>query len=225
MTPGEAIGGGGAPASDARDARLRWIEIVSAVLLSLATVGAAWAAYQSARWSGEQATATAGANAARLESSRAQTVGGQLAQIDVALFFQAVNAVADGDEEVAAFYTDRFREEFKPVFDAWVALDPTNNPAAPLSPFELDGYTVAPLEEAERLSEEAERLVSASRDARDNAESYTVSLVLLASTLFFAGIGTKFSSFRVRVWVLTLGTLLFLAVVVWLGSLPKSVAL
>ena len=51
--------------------RRRIIEIASALLLALAAVAAAWAGYQSARWGGVQATDTAEASAARLESSRA----------------------------------------------------------------------------------------------------------------------------------------------------------
>ena len=40
----------------AQEDRIRTIEIISAVLLSLATVLAAWSAFQSAKWSGVQAT-------------------------------------------------------------------------------------------------------------------------------------------------------------------------
>ena len=198
---------------------------MSALLLALAAVGAAWAGYQSARWGGVQATATADANASRLESSRAQTQGGQQVQVDVALFFQAVNAFAADDQDLANFYRDRFRDEFSPVYDDWLALDPANNPEAPLSPFDLDDYRVAALEEAERLSDEADALVTESREARERAQSYTISLVLFASALFFAGISTKFASDRARISVLALGMVLFIAVAAWMGTLPKSVAL
>ena len=37
-----------------------WIELLAAVILALATVTAAWSAYQSTRWSGDQAKAQAG---------------------------------------------------------------------------------------------------------------------------------------------------------------------
>jgi ferric-dicitrate binding protein FerR (iron transport regulator) len=207
------------------DRRTRWIEIFSAVLLSLGAVAVAWSGYQAARWGGVQATATADGNAARLESSRAATTGGQLVQIDVGTFFQAVNAFAAGDEELVGFYVERMRPEFRPVFDEWVALDPLNNQDAPLSPFELGSYTVAEVDEAERLEEEAQAQTDLSRDARSRANNYTISVVLFAAAVFFAGISTKFSSDRARIGLLGLGAILFVGVVIWIGTLPKSIAL
>ena len=56
-------------------------------------------------------------------------------QIDVALFTQWVDAYARDETELAAFYRKRFRAEFQPAFDAWVATKPRTNPRAPLSPF------------------------------------------------------------------------------------------
>ena len=44
------------------------------------------------------------------------------------MFFQWVNATATGDAELADFYTDRFRPEFRPAFDAWLATDPLDRP-------------------------------------------------------------------------------------------------
>lgn len=219
----------GAPTGEAAEPAVtrqrRIIEICAAVLLALAAVAAAWAGYQSARWGGVQATATAEASAARLESSRASATGGQLVQIDVAGFIQAVNAFATDDEERLDFYVERFRDEFKPAFEDWLATDPMNNPDAPLSPFELPSYTVAQLEEAQRFDELAEQESADSREARKRANSYTISVVLLAAALFFAGISTRFDSDRARIVLIGVGTVLFIGVVVIIGVLPKSIAL
>lgn len=205
--------------------RRRIIEIASALLLALAAVAAAWAGYQSARWGGVQATDTAEASAARLESSRANATGGQLVQIDVAMFTQAVNALATGDEVLLSFYEERLRDEFKPVYNEWRATDPRNNPDAPLSPFELPSYTVSELQEAQRLQGVAEQESADAREARKRANSYTISVVLLVATLFFAGISTRFDTDRSRLLLLGVGTVLFIGVVIIIGLLPKSVAL
>lgn len=203
----------------------RIIEICAAVLLAVSAVAAAWAGYQSARWGGVQATATADANAARLESSRAAATGGQLQQIDIAMFAEAANAFAAGDETRFDFYVDRFRDEFKPAFEEWLATDPINNPDAPLSPFELPAYTVAELQESQRFAERAEELSADSREARKRANFYTILVVLLAAALFFAGISTRFDSDRARIVLLGVGTALFVGVIVIEGLLPKSVGL
>lgn len=204
---------------------IRWVELVTVLVLTLGTVAAAWAGYQVARWGGVQATATADANTTRLASAQAQTAGGQLAQVDIALYFRAINAFAVEDEELSQFYVERFRDEFKPVYAAWIASDPVNNPDAAATPFDLPEYSVAELEEAERLDAEAEALVADSRAAREEAETYSISLLLFAAALFFAAISGKFTSRRAHLSVLALGCVLFIATAAWMATLPKSVAL
>ena len=77
-------------------------------------------------------------------------------QVDIAMFFQWANATAADDRELADFYTERFRAEFRPAFDAWLATDPLTNPSAPPTPFATDQYQLAARTEAERLDAEAE---------------------------------------------------------------------
>jgi hypothetical protein len=214
-----------APSGPRSGHRIDLIEALSAFLLALAAVATAWSGYQAARWGGVQATATANANAARLEASRASATGGQLVQVDIGTFFQAVDAFAADDAELFDFYVERMRPEFRPVFDEWVALEPRTNPDAPLSPFELESYSVAQLEDAQRLNRVAEQETADAADARSRADNYTVAVVFLAAALFFAGISTKFSTTRARVALLGVGTVAFLAVVVLIAVLPKSVAL
>ena len=72
-------------------------------------------------------------------------------EIDVATFTQWVNAYAQEQTELADFYFKRFREEFRPAVDAWVATTPLENPDAPLTPFAMPQYKVAARTEADRL--------------------------------------------------------------------------
>jgi hypothetical protein len=207
------------------DRTIDLVEVLSALLLALAAVATAWSGYQAARWGGVQATDTANANATRLEASRASATGGQLVQIDIGTFFQAVDAFAADDTELFDFYVERMRPEFKPAFDEWVALEPRTNPDAPLSPFELESYSVAELEDAQRLNRVAEEEAANAAEARRHANTYTIAFVFLAAALFFAGISTKFSSIRARVTLLSVGTAAFVVVVVLVSLLPKSISL
>src|SRR6056297_1457007 len=84
--------------------RPNWVEIVTAVLLSLATVASAWSAYQSARWSGEQAKENRSAGAFRTESTRQSDLANQQIGIDVQLFSSWLDAVAAEEETLAGFY-------------------------------------------------------------------------------------------------------------------------
>ena len=101
-----------------------WVEIVAAVLLSLAAVATAWSGYQATRWNGEQAMAASRTNAIRIDAARASSLAEAQTEIDVATFIQWVDARAGGDGELATFYRARFRKEFKPVFAAWLATRP-----------------------------------------------------------------------------------------------------
>ena len=129
----------------------RRLELYATILLAMAAVATAWASYQSSRWHGKQAQAQSASIAARVESSKAAGVANRQVQIDVGLFTQWVDAYATGETELADFYRHRFREEFEPAFEAWIATRPLRNPRAPLSPFAMPEYELASTKEAERL--------------------------------------------------------------------------
>ena len=66
--------------------RSDWIELFATVLLALATVVAAWSAYQATRWGGEQTVAFSEATAARAEGNETMTVAEAGLEIDVEMF-------------------------------------------------------------------------------------------------------------------------------------------
>jgi hypothetical protein len=202
----------------------RHFELAATVLLAMAAVATAWAAYQSARWHGEQARAQSASIAARVESTRAAGVANRQTQIDVALFTQWVDAYARHETELAGFYRKRFRTEFRPAFDAWVATRPRTNPSAPLSPFALPQYKLAATAQAEGL--EAQASASSAKVGRfiQRADNYSLTVVLFAAALFFAGISTRLDSAGPRAAVLGLGYLLFLGALIWIATFPVSLA-
>jgi hypothetical protein len=118
----------------------RRLELVSTVLLALATVATAWAAYQSRQWTGEQAQATSRATAARIAENRVSALANRQVQIDVATFIQWLDARAQHHPRLADFYRARFRAEFKPAFASWLATRPFENKAAPPTPFAMPQY-------------------------------------------------------------------------------------
>lgn len=189
------------------------IEIWAAVLLSIATVATAWCAYQATRWSSAQQANYAAASAARVESSRAYNRGRQFAAMDLDLFADYAEAVAAGNTELQTFYVEHlFRSEFLPVLEAWLATDPLNNPDAPRNPFVDETYLDELLAESETFQSEAEVTTEQAEEANQVGDEYILDTVFYAMVLFFAGISTKFSSRRVKIGLLGLGTLVFLAV-------------
>jgi hypothetical protein len=211
--------------ADAGETRFdRHFELVATVLLAVAAVATAWASYQSARWHGEQARAASASVAARVESTRAANVANRQGQIDVALFTQWVDAYARNEAELAAFYDKRFRPEFKPAFDAWVATKPRKNPSAPLSPFAMPQYKLAANATSDRLEVKAAAASQRAGSFIQRADDYSLAVVLFASSLFFAGISTRLRSSSTRMVILGLGCALFLGSVIWIATFPVSLS-
>ena len=198
----------------------RRLELVSTVLLALATVATAWAAYQSRQWTGEQSQGYSHATATRIAVNRSAAVANRQVQIDVATFIQWVNAHEEHRSEVARFYRTRFRDEFKPAFAAWLEAKPFENASAPPTPFAMPTYRLKASTEADRLEATAAAASERAKEANQRADNYMLAVVLFATSLFFAGISTKLGTARSRTWVLGLGLIIFLGTLSWIVTLP-----
>ncbi|HEY2372266.1 MAG TPA: hypothetical protein VGH82_06925 [Gaiellaceae bacterium] len=204
--------------------RIDWVEILATALLALAAVATAWSSYQASRWNGEQAKAFSRSNTARIESTRASGLADSQSQIDVATFTQWANAYALRETMLADFYFHRFRAEFKPAVEAWIATRPLHNPAAPLTPFAMPQYKLAARAEADRLQAEADAYSAAGRTDVQRATNYVLAVVMFAVALFFAGMTTKLRARRLQLVLLGLGAAIFIGAVVWLATQPVTVS-
>jgi hypothetical protein len=196
---------------------------MATVLLAVAAVATAWSSYQATRWNGEQTKAGAKTNAIRLDAVRAQGLAEAQTQVDVAPFTQWVDAYARDEKTLTTFYFDRFREEFKPAVNAWIATRPLRTEGAPLTPFTMPEYQLAAADEAERLDAEAEASAATVRENIQRASNYVLGVVLFAVALFFAGMSTKLGAQRLRVITVALGCVIFLGTAIWIATFPVSV--
>jgi hypothetical protein len=124
--------------------------------------------------------------------------------------------------ELAEFYVERFRDEFKPAFEAWLATDPANNPDAPPSPFAMPEYTLKAQVDSVAFEKDAEALFEEGRQANLNGDRYVFTTVLLASVLFFAGIATRFEWQAIRWTLLIFGALMLLIGLFNMFTLPVA---
>lgn len=210
---------------DAPVARNRnWIEILATLLLALAAVATAWSSYQAARWNGEQAQASGRVNALRIEAGRAQGLAEGQTQVDIAIFFEWVNATANDDGELVEFYETRFRPEFQTAFDAWVTTDPFTNAGAPPTPFAMDDYRLDAADEAQRLDAAAEAEAAIVRRNIQRSANYVLGVVLFAVALFFAGMSTKMTGLGPRKVLLAVGTVVFVVTASWIATFPISLS-
>jgi hypothetical protein len=208
------------PAKRGRD----WQETVATVLLVVAAVATSWSSYQATRWNGEQAAAAGRTNAIRIDASRADSLAEAQTEIDVATFIAWVEADRTGDQPLADFIRDRFRDEFHVAYDAWRATAPFTNPDAPPTPFAMEEYQLSSRQQAEALDAQAEASAAEVRRNILRASNYVLTVVLYAVALFFAGMSTRVSAPRLR-WVLTVaGCAVFLGTLGWIATFPVSIA-
>jgi hypothetical protein len=180
------------------------LEIVAVALLGIATLTTSWSGYQASRWGGVQSTLYSQASALRVESMRAATAAGQTRNLDVGLFTNWANAYAQENELLTNFYQERFRPEFVPAFEAWVATRPLQNPDAPPSPFAMPEYVLELDVQATQLEQEAADTFAEGQDANQISDDYVLNAVLLASVLFLSGVAQRFNVKAIRILIIAL---------------------
>lgn len=196
------------PAAAARRRRLsraHQIEVLTVLLLSLASLAATWSGFQGSSWNGEQTELYTQAATARTESSRLNVVATQLELVDLETFNVYAVAVASGDTALADFHRRRFRPDFKPAFEAWIALDPLNNPDAPPSPFLMPEYQLPELLASEAKAEESATYFQQGTDAGENGDAYILTTVFLGIALFFLGISAQIDFLPARLTLIVFG--------------------
>jgi len=112
----------------------RAIEIAEAVLLAVVAVLTAWSGYQAALWDGESARAYATSARERIEAEQLYLRSGQTLAYNAGTFNAWLQATVQEQEDLATVLEGRFTPEYKEAFDAWLELDPLNDPGAPAGP-------------------------------------------------------------------------------------------
>src|SRR5262245_48543192 len=184
--------------------RERVLEITAALLLSLATVGIAWSGYQAAKWSGKQARRYTQASTARSLSNRAATLAAQERTQDLLNFNRWLEVTTEGNTQLAQLYERRFRAEFRPAFDTWLASDPLNNTNAVPSPLLEPQYVLVDAVKADRLERLGDERFEQGKSATENADDYVFVTVFFAVVLFFAGISLRFAWLPIRLAIMIL---------------------
>jgi hypothetical protein len=185
------------------------MDLIFAVILLIATLSTAFCVYQATRWNGIQAIDFGDASKYRTESVAAASAGNSLVIIDVQVFSSWVDAVSNDDQKRAQFFKERFRDEFMPAFNAWIAKANKTNPIPAGTPFELPEYSLAKFNESARLEEQATATFNSGKDANTNGDMYISNTVLFAIVLFFCGIYTRWDSIRIRRGILIMTLLIF----------------
>jgi len=200
-------------------ARASLVETVTAVVLSVAGLMASWSSHQGAIWNGMQSVHFGRANFERGAASRARFEGEMVRAVQVDLFSDWIEAKSRGNESLARFYRTRMPVNFRDQFEAWLATRPLDDPAAPPTPFAMAGYHPPGFAEAARAEKEAETEFALGEAASRTSYAYNRAGVVLATAMFFGGIGQVFRQISVRF------TLAAVSIVTWLIGLQLLLAI
>lgn len=203
------------------DVYSRWVEIICAFVLGLATMASAWCAYQSTLWGDVQTFRLAEVNKAGRESMQLALVANQLRAGDGQLAIAYMDAKGRGDDKLAKFYYVRFHPVAKTAFDAWLKSNPFNDHTTPKRPFESQEYVEPELQEAKRLDAAAAQMHKAAQEADQTSSAYVLLTVLFSSVLFVGGIVGTFRARPLRLSLLAVAVVLFLAAVSFMVTLPR----
>lgn len=182
----------------------RFLEVLAVVLLGFATVGTAWCALQSQLWSGEASRIANVAAAGHAEANRLYGLATQTIAYDSTMVTSYAQAVASDSPALQRFYrTSLVRPAFLGFLgflDSWEAEIKAGG--TPQNLLENKVYLDQIMGPYRMAQEKADSDTRAGEAAGRLGDLYTLSTVLLAVSLFFAGVTASFRSPSLRVALL-----------------------
>jgi len=193
-------------APEAEGEGLNWLEMIAALLLGVAGILTAYAAYNGALAGGD---ALKGYTQSSRTNSDANGYYNDYASIyngDQALFTQYQLLVEAGNQDTADVLKDNlFRPELAAATDAWLEIPEGEGP---LTPLDTDAYTVEQLDTADALAAQAQIEFEEAALIDDQGDNFDLASVYLAVALFFAGIATLFKVRNIQIAMLVFAILM-----------------
>ena len=204
--------------------RLDWVEVAATVVLSVAVLVTAWSAYQATRWSGVQSINASQYSAHLIESSEVSTLIETQLQLDSQAISAWLVVAVDDNQAGMQSLEERFDETLRPAFDAWTAGS-TSGELPPGLPQDLPEYEEGFEELLEVKSFHSANAVGATEraaEANRTADKFVLITVVMASVMFFAGIGAKLRGRNTRISMLVIAGILCMGAIAAVLSLPHQ---
>jgi hypothetical protein len=209
------------PPEQRAQAKRKWIEPLTALIMALATVGTAWCSYESASWTRRSNRLMSESNSLERQAGILSVQGMQAASIHAAMFMQLLAARQAGNEKLASFYAERFPPDVRKAYDSWLAQKPFENPDADPHPFVPNLYQTRGTQEAAKATADAAGNVQEARKAGNVSGQYLANTVMFATVLFFANAAGKFEQARVRLVSFVFAIGVFTFAVARIAMLPQ----
>jgi hypothetical protein len=203
--------------------RVDWLELAATVVMSLAVLVAAWSAYQASLWGGVQAANASQYSAQLTESSEITTLITAQQESDAQVMSTWLTMAADDNEQGMQILEERFDDTLRPAFDVWIAgsIDGEVPPGLPQDLPEYEAGFKELLDAKNFYVAGATEATETAAEANRTGDSFVLVTVIMASVLFFAGVGTKLKGQSIRVTMLVIAGLLCTGAIVAMLSLPQ----
>ena len=200
------------------------IELVAVTILALATVVTAFSAWQSSRWSSERSTASVESVAVRTEAAQAVSLVTAQANANSQLIIAWLLEADDEDAGGMDVLEDRMGPALRQAFEEWIGQVPEGE-IPPDTPMLMPDFGLSRSDAqrlAEQLNSKADELAARADEASRASDDYVLTTVIMASVLFFAGVGVKFRRPGSRAFLASLAVVLFLVGCAYVLSLPRT---
>jgi len=204
--------------------RVDWVEVAATVVLSLSVLVTAWSAYQSARWSGVQSISASQYAGHLIESSEVATLIETQLEIDSQAMSTWLVTAAEGDQRGTQILEERFDDTLRPAFEAWTSGS-MDGAIPPGLPQDLPEYEAGFEELLDAKSFHLANAVDATEraaEANRTSDSFVLITVVMASVMFFAGIGAKLRGRTIRITMLVIAGVLCAGAIAAILSLPQQ---
>jgi hypothetical protein len=205
-----------APGADdeaAPDHTHRSFHVVTAITLAAAGLLSAWATFQAGLWDKREHAARAMSNARLAEASELMLRAGQEEAMNTIMFLQWMDALAEGQPLRADVVQAHFSRGFAAAFGRWRVAQPREiRRAAPDG--ELPDFTGPSRGLAQVARARSRQAIGEAEASSQVSDSYDIANVVLATSLFLAGIGTALPARQARQLPLILASCLTFAIAV-----------
>lgn len=186
------------------------IELIAALLLGVAGILTAYAAYNGALAGGDALKGYTQSSRTTADANGFYNDYSQTYSADQQLFLQYQLLVQKGDEETADVVKSiMFSDALTVATDAWLEI-PQDDPNGPATPLDMDEYKIEALDEAQALTQQADDEFVEAQKIDDQGDNFDLAAVYLAVALFFAGIAALFKVRKLQIAMLIASGLIIL---------------
>ena len=204
----------GSSTSPAESEGWNWVELTAAILLGIAGIFTAFAAYKGSLADGNALQGYTKSSQTTADANGYYNDYSSTFNADKALFTQYQLQVELGNQDIAdVIKTNMFSVQLEAATDEWLQI-PEDTDGTPATPLDGDFYQSEEYDQAIALYDQAEAEFEEAAQIDDQGDFFDLAGVFFAISLFFAGIAALFKVRSLQVAMLA-GSVLMLLPGLW----------